>query len=176
MGKKNTGNRSGGVVALIVVAVVVIGALLLLSNGGFSGSAPTSSSSSSSSYSTTVPVVHNYTLVSQGDVFSLSNGQYQEQIFSVPTGAWSISLTGSYTASDNVQVLVLTPEEYGAFTQNPSSVVSSNNYVWYSGSNKGSTLSGVGLTSGSYYIVFYYNGVFGTTVTIVNPVTLQYTT
>lgn len=96
------------------------------------------------------------TLFSSGYVFNISPGYYIYENFTVPSYASDTFLNGSYFSNNNVEVLVLTPVQFGAFTQNPSGVISSGDYIWYSGSNTGVTIGHVALTPGqTYYIVFY---------------------
>ena len=82
--------------------------------------------------------------------------------------------SGSYTSSADVEVAVLTPTEFGAFTQNPSAI---SNGQYFSGDNQGTTID-VSLNSGGSYTLVIYNANIFTpdTVTIANSITLGYYT
>lgn len=161
--KRSTAKIIGIVVAVIVIvfAVAVIIPPLLL---GATTSSPTSSSSTPQSH----------TVISSGTVESLNAGYYYYINFTVPTSAYSISITGSYSSNNNVEVGILSSTQFGAFTQNPSTITSAN---WYSGDNQGATIN-FSPTSGHTYSIVIYDGniITSDTVTIVNAFTLTYTT
>lgn len=161
MPKKSKGKTIGIIIAVIVV--IFIAALIippLLSSGGNGGS------SSSTPQTTTV--------ITSGTVESVNAGYYDYINFTVPTGAYSVSLTGSYTSNNNVEVGVLSSTQYGAFTQNPPTITSAD---WYSGDNQGATISFSPSAGHTYTIVIYdANTLTSDTVSIVNAVSLTYTT
>ncbi len=159
-----------GVIAIILVAIFFLG-----------------SASKNNSYTTTIPsytsqpttslqiITHTYSLgYSQGYVFSISPGSYNFDNFTVPSGVISISsLMGSYTSQGAVEVAIMTPTQYGAFTANHNELTSDNTY--YYGDTQGSTINAQ-LAPGQYIIVFYDPGIFTTdTVTIVNAIHFNYT-
>ena len=95
-------------------------------------------------------------------------------MFSVPSGAVAVSLSGSYSSNNNVEVGVMTATQYGAFTQN-SAVISSG--CWYSGDNGGATINFIPYSGISYYLVIYdANIITSDTITVVNSITVTYTT
>ena len=159
--KKSKGKTIGIIIAVIVV--IFITALVippLLNSGGNGGS------SSSTPQTTTV--------ISSGTVESVNAGYYDYINFTVPSGAYSVSLTGSYTSNNNVEVGVLSSTQYGAFTQNPSTVTSAD---WYSGDNQGATINFSPPAGHSYTIVIYDANLFTSdTVSVVNAISLTYTT
>ena len=122
-------------ITIVVVIVAIIAGLAAL--GG--------RSSSSSSI----------VLAPSGYVFSLSPGYYYYIKFTTPSDATDIFINGSYVSNNNVEVLILTPVEFGAFTQNPGGVISSGDYVWYSGDNTGATLNATLAPGQTYYLVFF---------------------
>jgi hypothetical protein len=156
-------------IATIVVAVViVIGIVHILNSSSSNLTYPTSN------YPTNYPTpqVYSITLFPQGQVFSINASSYEYVNFTVPQGAYSINVSGSYTSQGKVEVAILTPVQYGAFTQN-SSVITSAQY--YYGDTQGSTINAQ-LSAGSYILVFYDPGLITQdTVTIVNPIVLRYT-
>ncbi len=120
------------------------------------------------------PTPQSQTLVSFGTVQSLNAGHYIYYTFTVPSGAYSIYLSGSYSSNNNVKVGVLTNTQFGAFTQNPSTISSAS---WYSGNNGGATISFYPSSGTSYSIVIYDANFFTSdTVTVANSFTLSYTT
>ncbi len=169
MGKHSSKNSSkGGWAAVIVVVIIVIAIFLFMGN-----KSSISTTSPGGGYaSSTVPQVQNIALISQGTVFSINPSSYNIVNFTVPTGAYSISVTGSYTSQGKIEVAILTPTQYGMFTQNPSSISSSQ---YFYGDTQGSTINAA-LSPGQYTLVFYDPGIITQdTVTIVNPITLTYT-
>jgi len=118
------------------------------------------------------PQIYTITLYSSGQVFSINQQYYEGVNFSIPQGAYSINITGSYTSQGKIEVAILTPTQYGAFTQNPSSITSSQ---YYYGDTQGATINTF-LTPGQYYLVFYDPGIITQdTVTIINPIVIKYT-
>jgi hypothetical protein len=123
-------------------------------------------------YTTTIPQIYTLTLLSQGQVFSIDAGSYYEVNFTIPQGAYSINVTGSYTSQGKVEVAILTPIQYGAFTQNKDSLASSQ---YFYGDTQGSTINAQ-LSAGQYTLVFYDPGIFTQdTVTVVNQIIAHYT-
>ena len=166
---KKSGGK-GGWIAAIVIIIIVVAAIFYFagrnqnpySSGG--GYAPTTQP---------VPQVHTATLLSQGNVYSINPGSSDTVNFTIPSGAYSISVAGSYTSQGKIEVAILTPTEYGAFTQSTSSIQSSQ---YYYGDTQGSTINAQ-LSPGQYTLVFYDPGIITQdTVTVVNPITLTYTT
>lgn len=153
-----------GVIALILVVVFVLG-----------------SASSHNYYTTTTTpattslqiVSQTYTLYTSGYVFSVSPGNWYYENFTVPTDAISVyNIMGSYTSQGAIEVAIMTPTQYGAFTQNHGAISSGN---YYYGDTQGSTIDS-SLSPGQYVIVFYDPGIFTTdTVTVVNPIHFNYT-
>jgi len=170
--KKGT-KINGGWIATIIVAILIIAGIsyvLLINNE--TQQYQTSPSTVYTSIYTTIPQIHTLTLFSSGQVFSLNPGYYEFVNFSIPQGAYSINITGSYTSQGKVEVAILTPAQYGAFTQNPSSITSSQ---YYYGDTQGATINAV-LPAGQYTLVFYDPGIVTQdTVTIINPVVVEYT-
>jgi len=163
--KEQSGSRSGTWIVAIVVVIIVIAIFFYLegesSNSPYGGSGYT-----------TVSQVHTFVIVPQGQVFSINPGSSYSYNFTIPNGAYSISLTGSYTSQGKIEVAILTPTQYGAFTQNHDSITSSQ---YYYGDTQGSTINAQ-LSPGQYTLVFYDPGIFTQdTVTVVNPITLTYT-
>jgi len=166
--KKGT-KINGGWIATIIVAILIIAGISYVL--GISHGTQQYQTSSSTIY-TTIPQIHTLTLFSSGQVFSLNPGYYEFVNFSIPQGAYSINITGSYTSQGKVEVAILTPAQYGAFTQNPSSITSSQ---YYYGDTQGATIN-AGLTAGQYSLVFYDPGIFTQdTVTVINPIVVEYT-
>lgn len=148
------------VVVVILVAIIIIPPIL--NNGGSGGSGGSTGTPQSD------------TLLSSGTVQSLNAGQYYYINFTVPSGATSISLSGSYTSNNHVEVGVLTNTQFGAFTQNPSTITSAK---WYSGNNDGATIRFTPSSGASYSLVIYDGNILTSdTVTIDNTVVLDYTT
>lgn len=168
--KKKSGSKSAGVIATVVVLIIIVAGFFYIEGRSSSGGG--GGGGGGSGYTTTVPQVHTITVSSQGTVFSVNPGSSYGYNFTVPEGAYSISLTGSYSSQGKIEVAILTPAQYGAFTQNPSSISSSQ---YYYGDTGGATVD-TSLSAGQYTLVFYDPGVFTQdTVTIVNPMTLTYT-
>ena len=163
------GSNNGNWIAAIVVIIVILAALYFINKGN---SSPYGGSSSYSTIYTTVPQVHTISLVPQGQVFSINPGSSYGYNFTIPNGAYSISVVGSYTSQGQVEVAILTPAQYGAFTQNKNSLTSSQ---YYYGDTQGSTVNAQ-LSAGQYTLIFYDPGLFTQdTVTVINPLTLTYT-
>jgi len=123
---------------------------------------------------TTIPPsqVYSTTLISSGQVFSINNRNYIAINFSIPQSAYSINITGSYVSNGKVAVAILTPTQYGAFTQNTSSMSLSDYYYGY---NEGSTINSQ-LSPGQYSLVFYDPGIITQdTITVINPIIVRYT-
>lgn len=159
---KKSGKKT---VMIVVIVVIIILALIFI--------LPPLLSSITGSSTSTSPTTQSNTLLSSGTVESLSPGYYYYVNFTLPSGSYSISLSGSYTSNNNVEVGVLTATQFGAFTQNPSSISSAG---WYSGDNDGATISFTPSPGTSYSLVIYDANVFTSdTVTVVNAVTLTYT-
>jgi hypothetical protein len=78
------------------------------------------------------------TIIASGNIESMNAGYYDYINFTIPSGAYSVSLTGSYTSNNNVEVGVLSSTQYGAFTQNPSTITSAD---WFSGDTQGTTIN-----------------------------------
>jgi len=159
----------GGRIATIIVAILIIAGISYFL--GISHGTQQYQTSSSTIY-TTIPQVYTLTLLSKGQVFSINPGYYEVVNFSIPQGAYSINITGSYTSQGKVEVAILTPARYGAFTQNPSSITSSQ---YYYGDTQGATINAL-LTAGQYSLVFYDPGIFTQdTITVINPIVVEYT-
>lgn len=162
--------RSGDMVFWIVICVVIVFLAVyyiippLLNNIGSSGSSSPGPT----------PISQSNTLLSSGTVESLNPGHYYFITFSAPSGASAVSLSGSYSSNNNVEVGVMTATQYGAFTQN-SAVISSG--CWYSGDNGGTTINFIPYSGTSYYLVIYdANIITSDTITVVNSITVTYTT
>jgi len=113
-----------------------------------------------------------YTLMQSGQVETLSPGYFYYVNFTVPSGASSISITGSYISSGDVNAAVIPSSEFSNVAGNPSAMA---NGLWYSGDNTGATIS-VSLSPGSYTLIFYNTNLITTdTFSIVNAITLGYT-
>jgi len=169
MKKNNTKSKIGWAIAILVIVGILM--LFVYSLGKNSPSSYPKPNSYSTIY-TTIPQVYTLSLFSQGQVFSINAGSYEYSNFTIPQGAYSVNITGSYTSQGKVEVAILTQAQYGAFTQNPSSISSS---PYYYGDTQGSTINAQ-LSQGSYVLVFYDPGVLTQdTVTIVNPIAAKYT-
>jgi len=176
MAESNTNKPNIWWVITTVIAIVIIaGFLILLVSNIISQEHQTGASTG---YTTTLPPtppppqIYATTLLSSGQVFSLNPQYYEGVNFSIPQGAYSINITGSYTSQGKVEVAILTPTQYGAFTQNPSSIISSQ---YYYGDTQGATINAF-LTAGQYYLVFYDPGIITQdTVTVINPIVVKYT-
>ena len=173
-----TPKRSGDMVFWIVICVVIVFWAVyyiippLLNNIGSTGSS--SGSSSGGSPPGPTPISQSITLLSSGTVESLNPGHFYCITFSAPSGASAVSLSGSYSSNNNVEVGVMTATQYGAFTQN-SAVISSG--CWYSGDNGGTTINFIPYSGTSYYLVIYdANIITSDTITVVNSITVTYTT
>lgn len=165
-----TPKESGDMVFWIVICVVIVFLTVyyivppLLNNIGSSGSSP----------SGTTPIPQSITLQSPGTVESLNPGNYYSIMFTVPSGASTVSLSGSYSSNNNVEVGVMTATQYGAFTQNTEVI---SNGCWYSGNNDGATINFIPHSGTSYYFVIYdANIITSDTITVVNSITVTYTT
>jgi len=166
---KDTKKINGGWIATIIVAILIIAGISYFL--GISHGTQQYQTSSSTIY-TTIPQVYTLTLLSKGHVFSINPGYYEVVNFSIPQGAYSINITGSYTSQGKVEVAILTPAQYGAFTQNPSSITSSQ---YYYGDTQGATINAF-LTAGRYSLVFNDPGILTQdTVTVINPIVVEYT-
>jgi len=165
---------NGGWIATIIVAILIIAGIsyvLLINNE--TQQYQTSPSTIYTTYTTTtIPQIHTLTLFSKGQVFSINPSYYEFVNFSIPQSAYSINITGSYTSQGKVEVAILTPAQYGAFTQNPSSIASTQ---YYYGDTQGATINAV-LPAGQYSLVFYDPGIFTQdTITVINPIVVEYT-
>jgi len=166
---QDTKKINGGWIATIIVAILIIAGISYFL--GISHGTQQYQTSSSTIY-TTIPQVYTLTLLSKGQVFSINPGYYEVVNFSISQGAYSINITGSYTSQGKIEVAILTPAQYGAFTQNPSSITSSQ---YYYGDTQGATINTF-LTAGQYSLVFYDPGIFTQdTITVINPIVVEYT-
>jgi len=171
MSKANQGTKktNAGWIVTAIIAVFIL--VWILYYSGTSNRTQQYQTSISTIY-TTIPQVYTLTLLSKGQVFSINPGYYEVVNFSIPQGAYSINITGSYTSQGKVEVAILTPARYGAFTQNPSSITSSQ---YYYGDTQGATINAL-LTAGQYSLVFYDPGIFTQdTITVINPIVVEYT-
>lgn len=156
-----------------IVAIVAIAAVFFLGNGNVNQPryAPVAPSTTSVQISTGT-----VTLYDSGFVETLQPGAYSSKSFTVPSDAISIyALVGSFTSSANIDVAIMTPEQYGAFTANHNDITSA---VWSSTNTQGTTLDiSPGNPGEQYYIVFYNpNFLLGTdTVTVVDKLYFGYT-
>lgn len=113
-----------------------------------------------------------YTLMQSGQVETLDPGYFYYVNFTVPSGASSVSITGSYISSGDVNAAVILSSEFFGVVSNPSAMT---NGLWYSGDNAGATIS-VSLSPGSYTLIFYNSNLITTdTISVVNAITLSYT-
>ncbi len=161
---KNKGSKSWIVAISIVILIIVV----IVYNSGVNQQ----SYQPIAKVYTTTPQIYSINLFSSGQVFSLNASQYESFNFIIPQGAYFINVTGSYTSQGKIEVAILTPTQYGAFTQNPSSISSSQ---YYYGDTHGSTINAQ-LLPGQYILVFYDPGIFTQdTITIVNPIIAYYT-
>jgi hypothetical protein len=170
MAGTNTKKKSNtGIIATVVVVIIVIAFLAYVFGRG--SSSPYGGGGYSSTPST-VPQIYTIDLLSQGQVFSINAGGYYGVNFTVPSGSYSINVTGSYTSQGKVEVAILTPAQYGAFSQNQGSIASSQ---YYYGDTQGSTINAQ-LSAGQYTLIFYDPGIITQdTVTVVNPIVAHYT-
>ena len=112
-----------------------------------------------------------YTLMQSGQVETLSPGYFYYVNFTVPSGASSISIAGSYISSGDVNAAVIPSSEFPNVVSNPSAMA---NGLWYSGDNMGATIN-VSLSPGSYTLIFYNSNLITTdTISVVNAITLSY--
>jgi len=164
--KPNIGWIATTIVALVIIAGFIIFAMM-------NDASQQHQMSSSPGYTTVPPPqVYKNTLFSNGQVFSINPGSYEYVSFSIPQGSYSINITGSYVSQGKVEVAILTPVQYGAFTQNPSSITSSQ---YYYGDTQGATINNV-LSAGQYTLVFYDPGIITQdTITVINPIIVSYT-
>lgn len=166
---KSKGN-TGKIITVVVAVIVIVLIVWVLSANHSSNSNPYGNGYQSTS---TIPQIYTVNLYSQGQVFSLKTNSATSESFSIPSGSYALNISGSYTSSDNTDVYLLNSVQYGAFTQSGNRI---QNYTWYSGTNKGSTISIVNFAAGdTYYLVFYSGAVLGDTVTVVNPIVVHYT-
>lgn len=169
--KPHKNSKIAAIIAIVVILVVLIAIFVLPSLLDHSNTVTSTSPPPSPPPS---PSPQSIILLSSGTVESLNAGYWIYVNFSVPANAYSIFLNGSYTSNNHVEVGVLTSYQYGAFTQNPSTI---SNAGYYSGNNDGATIYFIP-SSGTSYTLVIYDGNFITadTVTIVNAITLTYTT
>ena len=141
-------------IVIVIVVIAVIGILL-----------------QHPSYSNTSPTTETIPILSSGTVESFSPGYYLCENFTIQSSSYNGQITGSYTSSADINCYVLTPVEFGQFTQNPGS----NGYIWASGNNGGTTIS-ASLPPGQYSLVFYNSNIFTPdTVTVISSIIAQYT-
>ncbi len=165
--KKNKGSRSW-IVAISAISIVILIIVVIVSTSGVNRQ----SYQPIAKVHTNTPRTYSINLFSPGQVFSLNAGQSKFLNFTIPQGAYSINVTGSYTSQGKIEVAILTPTQYGAFTQNPSSISSSQ---YYYGDTHGSTINAQ-LLPGQYILIFHDPGIFTQdTITIVNPIIAHYT-
>jgi len=166
--KPNIGWIATTIVALVIIAGFIIFAMM----NDASQQHQTISSTGYTTVPPPPPQVYTNTLFSNGQVFSINPGSYEYVSFSIPQGGYSINITGSYVSQGKVEVAILTPVQYGAFTQNPSSITSSQ---YYYGDTQGATINNV-LPAGQYTLVFYDPGIITQdTITVINPIIVRYT-
>ena len=114
---------------------------------------------------------HHYTLMQSGQVETLSPGYFYYVNFTVPSGASSVSISGSYISSGDVNAAVIPNSEFSSVASNPSAMV---NGLWYSGDNTGATIS-ASLSPGSYTLIFYNSNLITMdTISVVNAITVTY--
>ena len=158
-------SKKKSVVIAVILIIVILAVIFIVP--------PLLYNSISSSPPSPPPTPQTSTLVSSGTVESLSPGYYYYVNFTLPSGAYSIALSGSYTSNNNVEAGVLTATQFGAFTQSSSTISSAG---WYSGDNDGATISFTPSPGTSYSLVIYDANIFTSdTVTVVNSITLAYT-
>ena len=133
------------------------------------------------------PHLETYTTYTpSGTVFSIPPGSYKAEAYGLGTVFNSnLSITGSFTSQGSyVYAALMTPSEYGSFTQNPSLLSTYGSQVYpyddaYYGYTEGTTINSYftsGIPESSLYVVFYNPSSSSTAVvTIVNQLTLQYT-
>lgn len=168
---KKSHKKMIAIIAGVVVAVVVIIAALSIINN--------QTNTPSNSPSPTPPPAptttsHTDTMYTSGAVESLTPSMYYYSNFTLPSNAANISLTGSYTSNNNIEVGVLSSTQFGAFTQNQATITSAD---WYSGNNQGTTINFAPTAGHSYTLVLYdANLLTSDTFTVVNAIVLTYTT
>ena len=165
----------------IIVVVVIVAIIAGLAAYSWWSSYQASSSYYPSYYTTTYTTQALQALnvlLPSGYVLSLSPGDYYSVEFTTPSYATDIFINGSYVSNHNVEVLILTPVEFGAFTQNPGGVINSGDYVWYSGDNAGATIYTTLAPGQTYYLVFYDGNIISSdTITVQASITVWgYTT
>ena len=166
---KQSGNKMGWIAA---IAIIIIGVAAISYSAGTNKN-PYISGGGYTPTTQPAPQVHTVTLLLQGNVYSINPGSSDIVNFTIPSDAYSISVVGSYTSQGKIEVAILTPTEYGAFTESTSSIQSSQ---YYYGDTQGSTINAK-LSPGQYTLVFYDPGIITQdTVTVINPITLTYTT
>jgi len=69
-------------------------------------------------------------LMQSGHVITLNPGYFYYVNFTVPSGAYSISITGSYVSGGDVNAAVIFASEFSIVESNPSTMA---NGLWYSG-------------------------------------------
>jgi len=116
-------------------------------------------------------VPRHYTLMQSGQVETLNPGYFYYVNFTVSSGASSVSISGSYISSGDVNAAVISSSEFSSVASNPSAMV---NGLWYSGDNTGATIS-ASLSPGSYTLIFYNsNLITADTISVVNAITVTY--
>jgi hypothetical protein len=148
--KKSRKKLAGIVIAIIVVVLITATSVYIIS----------------------APRHHSYTLMASGDEWTLNPGGFYYVNFTVPSGAYSVSLAGSYVSSGDINAAVMTSSELSAFLENSSNV---SNPIWYSGDGTGASFN-VSLQPGTYaFLILNSNLYTSDTFTIFNAITLSYT-
>ena len=174
MAKSNTKKKSnpGLIATVIVVVLIIVGVAYILGKYNNSLYSPNGYTTTNTTPSIPIPQIYTLSLLSQGQVFSINAGGRDFVNFTIPSGSYSINVSGSYTSQGKVEVAILTPAQYGAFTQNEDSITSSQ---YYYGDTQGSTINAQ-LSTGQYTLVFYDPGLITQdTVSVVNPIVVHYT-
>ena len=112
-----------------------------------------------------------FTLMQSGQVITLNPGYFYYVNFTVPSGAYSISVTGSYVSGGDVNAALIFASEFSIVESNPSTMA---NGLWYSGDNTGATIS-ASLSQGSYTLIFYNsNLITRDIISVVDAITVTY--
>jgi len=79
-----------------------------------------------------------FTLMQSGQVITLNPRYLYYVNFTVPSGAYSISITGFYVSGGDVNAAVILASEFSVIESNPSTMA---NVLWCSVDNTGATIS-----------------------------------
>ena len=118
-----------------------------------------------------VSALPQFTLMQSGQVITLNHRYLYYFNFTVPSGAYSISITGSYVFGGDVNAAVIFASEFSIVESNPSTIA---NELWCSLDNTGATIS-ASLSQGSYTLIFYNsNLITRDIISVVDAITVTY--